>query len=52
MPIDRYMGAFSYRLNRRFDLAAMTERVLHADCQCTAKLEHLLRRAERAVQSS
>lgn len=27
---DRYLGAFSYRFNRRFDLAEMTERVLHA----------------------
>ena len=27
---DRYLGAFSYRLNLQFDLAAMTKRVLHA----------------------
>jgi hypothetical protein len=42
---DRYLGAFSYRFNRRFDLAAMTERVLHALCQCTARPQHLLRHA-------
>lgn len=40
---DRYLGAFSYRFNRRFDLAAMTERVLHAVCQITARPERLLR---------
>jgi hypothetical protein len=43
---DRYLGAFSYRFNRGFDLAAMTERVLHAVCQITARPERLLRRAE------
>ena len=43
---DRYLGAFSYRFNRRFDLAAMTERVLHAVCQITALQERLPRRAE------
>ena len=36
---DRYLGAFSYRFNRRFDLAAMIERVLHAVCQITARPE-------------
>ncbi|MFT5340196.1 MAG: transposase-like protein [Cyanobium sp.] len=46
---DRYLGAFSYRFNRRFDLAAMTERVLHAVCQITARPERLLRRAEVAA---
>ena len=46
---DRYLGAFSYRFNRRFDLAAMTERVLHAACLCKAQPEHLLRRAELAT---
>ena len=43
---DRYLGAFSDRFNRRFDLAAMTERVLHAVCQINARPERLLRRAE------
>jgi transposase-like protein len=46
---DRYLGAFSYRFNRRFDLAAMTERVLHAACQSTARPERLLRHAELAA---
>jgi hypothetical protein len=46
---DRYLGAFSYRFNRRFDLAAMTKRVLHAVCQCTARPERLLRKAELAA---
>ena len=43
---DRYLGAFSYRFNQRFDLAAMTERELHAVCQINAWPERLLRRAE------
>ena len=42
---NRYLGAFSYRFNRRLDEAAMTERVLHAVCQITARPERLLRRA-------
>ena len=46
---DRYLGAFSDRFNRRFNLAAMTERVWHAACLCTAQPEHLLRRAELAT---
>lgn len=46
---DRHLGTFSYRFNRRFDLAAMTERVLHAVCYGTARPERLLRRAELAV---
>ena len=46
---DRYLGAFSYRFNWRFDLAAMTERVLPAVCQCTASPESLLRQAELAA---
>jgi hypothetical protein len=43
---DRYLSAFSYRFNRRFDLAAITKRVLHAACQITARPEGLLRRSE------
>ena len=42
---DRYLGAFNYPFNRRFDLAAMTKRVLHVVCQCTARPEYLLRKA-------
>jgi len=40
---DRYLGAFSYRFNRRFNLAAMTERVVHAICSCQARPERLLK---------
>ena len=43
---DRYLGAFSYRFNLLFDLAAMTKRVLHSVRQITARSESLLRRAE------
>ncbi len=43
---DRYLGAFNYRFNRRFKLAEMTERVIHAICSCTARPEWLLRSAE------
>jgi hypothetical protein len=46
---NRYLGVFSYRFHRRFDLAAMTERVLHAACLCTAQPEHLLKRAKLAT---
>ncbi|MCT0201264.1 IS1595 family transposase, partial [Synechococcus sp. CS-602] len=44
-----YLGAFSYRFNRRFNLAAMTERVVHAICSCQARPERLLRCAEFAT---
>lgn len=47
--VNRFLGAFSYRLNRRFDLAAMTERVLHAVCHCTVRPERLLKRAKLAA---
>jgi hypothetical protein len=43
---DRYLGAFNYRFNRRFNLGEMTERVVHAICSCTARPEHLLKSAE------
>ena len=43
---NNYLGAFNNRFNRRFDLAAMTERVVHAICRCSARPEHLLRSAE------
>ncbi|WP_255380939.1 transposase [Synechococcus sp. 1G10] len=46
---NRYLGAFSYRFNRRFNLAALTERVAHAICSCTARPERLLRSAEFAT---
>lgn len=34
---NRYLGDFNYRFNRRFNLDAMTERVVHAICSCTAR---------------
>ncbi|MCT4368413.1 MAG: IS1595 family transposase, partial [Synechococcaceae cyanobacterium MAG-AL2] len=34
---------------RRFNLAAMTERVVHAICSCQARPERLLRCAEFAT---
>ena len=46
---DRYMGAFCYRFNRRFNLEAMTERIVHAICNCTARPERVLREAELAT---
>jgi transposase-like protein len=46
---NRYLGAFNYPFNRRFDLAAMTERVVHAICSCSARPELLLRSAEFAT---
>jgi hypothetical protein len=44
--------SFSYRSHRRFDLAAMTERVLHATRLCTAQPKYLLRRAELVTRPS
>jgi hypothetical protein len=46
---DHYFGAFSFRFNQRFNLAAMTERVLHVVCKCTARPERVLRCAELAT---
>jgi hypothetical protein len=46
---DRYLGAFNYRFNRRFNLATMTERVVHAICSCGARPERILRSAELAT---
>jgi len=43
---DRYLGAFCYRFNRRFNLEEMTGRILKATCNCTARPERLLRGAE------
>ncbi|NQV09705.1 MAG: IS1595 family transposase, partial [Cyanobacteria bacterium] len=42
-------GAFNYRFNRRFNLATMTERVVHAICSCGARPERILRSAELAT---
>jgi hypothetical protein len=43
---DRFLGAFCYRFNRRFNLEEMTGRILLATCNCTARPERLLRAAE------
>ena len=45
---NRYLGAFSYRFNS----FAMTERVLHAVCQITARPERLVRRAVLTAHSA
>jgi transposase-like protein len=42
----RYLGAFCFRFNRRFNLAAMTERLLIAACCCGPRPERVLRLAE------
>jgi hypothetical protein len=42
---DRYPRAFNYR----FNLAEMTERVVHAICGCGARPERILRSAEPAT---
>ena len=43
---NRYLGAFSYRFNRRFNLIAMTDRVLQTACCCLARSERRRRSAE------
>ncbi len=47
--VNRCLGAFNYRFNRRFNLATMTERVVHAICSCGARPERVLRGAELAT---
>jgi transposase-like protein len=42
----RYLGAFCFRFNRRFNLAAMTERLLNAACCCGPRPERVLRLTE------
>jgi hypothetical protein len=46
---DRYLEALCYRFNRRFNLEEMTAGILRAACNCTARLERLLRSAELAT---
>jgi hypothetical protein len=46
LKFDRYLGAFCYRFNRRFNLEEMTGGILQATCNCIARLERLLRAAE------
>jgi transposase-like protein len=42
----RYMGAFSYLANRRFDLSCLVVRIMVAVCSCAPHPEHKLRLAE------
>jgi transposase-like protein len=42
----RYLGGFCFRFNRRFSMAAMTERIAHAVCRCMPCTERDLRVAE------
>ena len=42
----RYLAAFAYRFNRRFDLAALHERLLVAAARCGPHPERLVRLAE------
>jgi len=44
----RYLGGYCFRFNRRFSLAAMTERIANAVCCCIPFTERHLRVAERA----
>jgi len=37
--LGRYLGAFAYRFNRRFDLGSMIERLAHVACR-TAPLPY------------
>jgi hypothetical protein len=43
---DRYLGAFCYRFNRRFNLEEMTCRILRDTYNCAARPERPLRGAE------
>ena len=42
----RYLAGFCFRFNRRFSMAAMTERIANAVCCCTPCTERDLRLAE------
>ena len=42
----RYLGGFCFLFNRRFQMAAMTERIANAVCVCKPCLERALRAAE------
>lgn len=42
----RYLGGFCFRFNRRFNMAAMTERIANAVCVCRPCPERALRVAE------
>ena len=42
---DRYLGAFAYRFNRRFDLAALVVRLIVDVSRGKAALERVIRHA-------
>lgn len=42
---DRYLGAFCYRFNRRFDLADLVVRLVVDVCRCRATPERVIRQA-------
>ncbi|MDP1646620.1 MAG: transposase, partial [Rubrivivax sp.] len=42
---DRYLGAFAYRFNRRFDLADLVVRLIVDVCRCAATPERVIRQA-------
>jgi hypothetical protein len=42
----RYLGGFCFRFDRRFAMAAMTERIANAVCCCKPVTEAALRVAE------
>ncbi len=42
----RYLAAFTYRFNRRFDLSTLHQRLLIAAARCDAHPEHTIRLAE------
>ena len=42
---NRYLGAFAYRFNRRFDLADLVVRLVVDVCRCTATPERVIRQA-------
>jgi len=46
---NHHLGAFNYRFNRRFNLATMTERVVHAIYACGARPECFLKSAKIAT---
>ena len=44
----RYLAAFAYRSNRRFDLATLPQRLLIVVVHCRRRPEHELRLAEHS----
>ena len=42
---DRYLGAFTYRFNRRFDLADLVVRLVVDVCRCKATPARVIRQA-------